>query len=78
MLIQMLMECWVVVWALSLLDVAASTGVNPERDRQISLMVTLNIKFIRLISYDLICLKMSILSFTLRHVIEKWAVCLTS
>ncbi len=40
MLIQMLMECWVVMWALSLLDVAASTGVNPERDRQISLMVT--------------------------------------
>lgn len=46
MLIQMLMECWVVVWALSLLDVAASTGVNPERDRQISLMVILNFKFV--------------------------------
>lgn len=46
MLIQMLMEWWVVVWALSLLDVTASTGVNPERDRQISLMVILHFKFI--------------------------------
>lgn len=77
MLIQTLMECWVVMWALSLLDVAASIGANLERDRQMFPMVRLHFEFINL--YYLICLKMNFLSwFTCLHVITKSAVCLTS